>query len=35
MSNKVDEEKVRRKKIKKTTIYSEAYLENASVNKKY
>ncbi|CAD8164920.1 unnamed protein product [Paramecium pentaurelia] len=35
ISNKVDEEKVRRKKIKKTTIYSEAYLENASVNKKY
>ncbi|CAK74607.1 unnamed protein product (macronuclear) [Paramecium tetraurelia] len=34
MSNKNDDALVRRK-IKKTTIYSEAYLENAQVNKKY
>lgn len=29
MSNKVEEELARRIKIKKTTVYSEAYLENA------
>ncbi|CAD8088371.1 unnamed protein product [Paramecium sonneborni] len=34
-SNKIDDKLMRRRKIKKTTIQSETYLDNTSVNKKY